>query len=310
MDASFCSEKLGQLTEVVKSQPAFSLCVIVLDLLISPLTILGNALILCVLWKTSSIPDNMKRLFLSLTLSDFAVGVLIQPASAVIITAALSKVKNESNNLDIFCPHLLTAKMYALYFLVAASFFTTAAIALDRLFSVFLHLRYNQLVTEKRVRVGVVLIWFTSGLATLAYMILPKNNEIVAVACQTTGIFVMAIAYIRLFKIVQYHKNQIRCQTQAGNCETLNAAREKKSTLNAFYVFLLFLLCYLPHLISRVILAIFKVQSSTVTAYYATGTLVIFNSSLNPVIYYWRYREIRSLVKLTVKHFFCMNDRA
>ena len=122
MDAAFCADKLKQMTEVVKSQTVFSLFMIVLDLFVVPITVIGNVLILRVLWKTLSIPDNMKRFFLSLAVSDLAVGVLIQPASAVIPAAPLSKRKNESNNLNIFYPHLLTAKMYALYFLVAASF--------------------------------------------------------------------------------------------------------------------------------------------------------------------------------------------
>lgn len=311
MNAAFCSKKLEELTEVVQSQPAFTLTMIVFNLLVSPLTIFGNVLVILALWKASQIPDNLKRLFLNLAFSDLAVGMFIQPMSAVILAVVLSMVKSGNNEFEDFCPYVISADMYITYFLVAASFFTTAVIALDRLLSVFLHLRYHQLVTERRVRMGLVLIWFTSAVATLVFMLLPNNNEIVAVACQTAGLLVMTVAYIRLYKVVRYHKNQILSQTQAQNDEVLEVAREKKSAVNAFYVYIIFLVCFLPHLFARALLAIYKVQLSPVVAYYyASAILTLLNSSLNPLIYYWRYREIRHIVKHTVKKMFTINSHA
>ena len=58
--------------------------------------------------------------------------------------------------------------MFLSYILTGASFFTIAAIALDRFVAVILPLIYQALVTEKHVDIAVAIIWPTSGLSSCA----------------------------------------------------------------------------------------------------------------------------------------------
>lgn len=301
MNANFCDKKLEELILVVQSQPPLTLFISVLNLFFSPVTIFGNLLVIHALWKASSIPTNLKQLFLNLALTDLAIGLFIQPMSAVILAVVLSMIRNGNYDFDCFCPYVVSADMYPTYFLAGASFFTVAAIAMDRLLALYLHLRYNQLVTEKRVGIGLVLLWLTSGLATFKFLTLPSDNEMVAVAVKTGGVVLITVAYFRIYKVVRYHQNQIHCQKQIQNNEAMKAAREKKSALNAFYVYMILLACYVPHLFARIFLAFGTLQMPTLVAYYASSVLIFFNSTLNPFIYCWRYREIRNIVKNIVK---------
>ena len=44
-----------------------------------------------------------------------------------------------------------------------------------------------------------------------------------------------------------------------------------------------------------------------VITYHASMTLVFLNSSLNPIVYCWRYREVREIVKSTLKRIIHIN---
>ena len=48
------------------------------------------------------------------------------------------------------------------FFLLGVSFSLIAAIAVDRLFAVSLHLIYREFVTEKRVTFGLTDLWFSN----------------------------------------------------------------------------------------------------------------------------------------------------
>ena len=53
-------------------------CYCIFNLVFSVVAVLGNLLVIHALWKSSSIPATVKKLFLSLALSDLAVGMLPQ----------------------------------------------------------------------------------------------------------------------------------------------------------------------------------------------------------------------------------------
>ena len=87
----------------------------------------------------------------------------------------------------------------------------------------------------------------------------------------------------------------------------MKSFREKKSALNALYVYVILLVCYAPNLFARTFLAFETLQMSSLVAYYIFSVLIFFNSTLNPFIYCWRYRESRNIVKNTVKKIFIKN---
>ena len=306
MISTFCCRKLAQFSILVHFRPLLSLCFCVLYLLFSLVATVSNLLVIRALWKASSIPG--KKLLLSLAFSDLAVGLYVQPMFGVVTAVTLNMASGGNYSFDYLCPAIISLAMFSAYFLAGVSFFTIAAIALDRFLAVTLHLRYQSLVTDKRVGVAVVFLWLTIGLATFVVISLPSHYNVVPVVVQSVGFALITVAYLRIYKVVRHHQNQIHIQHQVQNDQAVKAARERKSVLNAFYVFVISFACYIPVLFSGILLEINHMQVSYVAAAYASIFLFFLNSSLNPIVYCWRYREIRSNVVNTVNRIFRFND--
>ena len=85
----------------------------------------------------------------------------------------------------------------------------------------------------------------------------------------------------------------------------LNAARQRKSTVSTFYVFLVFLLCSLPTHCALVALYISPQSSAFLNGLLLyTETLTFLNCSLKTVIYCWKRRHIRRSMMDTLRNMF------
>ena len=301
MASKFCTGTLKILSDLVQFHSAFMLggyCIF--NLVFSVVAVLGNLLVIHALWKSSSIPATVKKLFLSLALSDLAVGMLPQLMLGIVMAVMLSKTSNGDSNFASFCPVVVTTCYFFAFSLCSASFFTIAAIAVDRLLAILLHLRYRELVTSKRVNVALILLWLTSGVAASVSIFLTVANMIIA-TFQVILLLLTTVAYIRIYKVVRYHRIQIQSQLQLQNFEVEDLHRQKKSAWNALIVYVTFLFCYLPFYVSVLFVLINTEGMSPLIANYATLLVIFLNSSLNPLVYCWRYREIRNVVRSSLK---------
>lgn len=139
-------------------------------------------------------------------------------------------------------------------------------------------------------------------------MALPSHNDLVAVAFQSATLILLTLAYIRIYKVARYHQNQILDQCQFQNIQIVETFRVRKSTLNAFYIYIIALACYLPNVLASILLEVDNTRMPTLVAYYASSLFLFLNSSLNPLVYCWRHREIRCIVKTTVNAIFSNNQ--
>ena len=83
----------------------------------------------------------------------------------------------------------------------------------------------------------------------------------------------------------------------------VNAARLRKTAVATFYVYLVFLVCYLPAFCAGVA----RIHGETSLLSLLSGfshTFVYLNSSLNPLIYCWKMRNIRQTVENTIQGIF------
>ena len=218
----------------------------------------------------------------------------------IIIAVMLSKTSNGDSNFASFCPVIVTACYFFAFFLCSASFFTIAAIAVDRLLAISLHLRYHELVTSKRINMVLIMLWLTSGVTASISILFPVANKIIA-TFQVILLLLTTVAYIRIYKVVRYHRIQIQSQLQLQNFEVEDLHRQKKSAWNALIVYVTFLFCYLPFYVSVLFVLINTEGMSPLIANYATLLVIFLNSSLNPLVYCWRYREIRNIVRSSLK---------
>ena len=248
--------------------------------------------------KTSSLPKTLKTLLLSLAVSDLGVGLLVQPLYVAVLLMEIDQNTNSTAYNSVYKAYVIRKKIF-----VMASHFGVFASTVDRFLAIHLHLRYQELVTHKRVVAVVITVWVLSASISILRglfhdpFIMPA--VIIVVCVITTGLL-----YCKIYAAVRHQTNQMQAQVQqvqqaTQNEDMANAARLKKSSLATFYIYLVYLACYLP--IACVVLA--KINSKT-ALYFTSVTLVYLNSSLNPLIYCWKMRHIRQTVMNIVRNIF------
>ena len=307
MVALFCDNKLEDYQNLLHLHETFLMAFCVLNLCFCFFATVGNLLVIRALWKASSIPANLKNLFLSLAFSDLAVGLIAQLMLGVIVAMMLKIAANENHNLDFLCPTILAVCYTVLYLLTCASFLTIMAITVDRLLAIYLHLRYQALVTSKRVILVLVFLWCTSCAAASIFFVLPNGNSMLVAVFEIGGLLFTTVAYALIYKTVRHHQIQPQSQFYRQRNQAMGNVRKRKSSINALTVYVVFLACFLPNLCCRILLTVDRFRVSFLVADHISGFLVLLNSSLNPLVYCWRYREIRETVKTFVKKF-CLAD--
>ena len=252
--------------------------------------IMLNILTIHAMRKTSSLPKPLKTLLLSLAVSDLGVGLLAQPLY-------IAKMVYHQNH-----THFLHATFnVAQVIFTIASFLSVVAISVDRFLAVHLHLRYQELVTYDRVSVAVISIWTLSALyGPMSYFLSSKQLVYVIMLVILGFCFIITgIVNCRIYFTVRHHTIQIQVQRLVAQNSTMERVeRNRKSAVSTLYVFLVFLVCYLPNYCAAVARILWNFSPSTAwlgLSFYAL-TLMFFNSSLNPVIYCWKMRHIRHAV--------------
>ena len=92
----------------------------------------------------------------------------------------------------------------------------------DRVMAVFLHLRYQALVTSKRIAIALVSLWLTRIVAvSSSFILLPNQNNMVVVTFEFFGLLITTVGYVHIYKVVRYPRNQIASQSQIQNNQNI-----------------------------------------------------------------------------------------
>ena len=122
MMAQFCSEKLEEYQKLLHLHETTMLAFCVLNLAFSFLATVENLLVIHALWKSLTVPANLKKLFVNLAFSDLAVGFFAQLMLGIITAVMVKMAANENYNFDFLCPTILTVCYSVIYFLTCVSF--------------------------------------------------------------------------------------------------------------------------------------------------------------------------------------------
>ncbi|CAH3187912.1 unnamed protein product, partial [Porites evermanni] len=120
----------------------------------------------------------------------------------------------------------------------------------------------------------LVSVWIISCVLAIQFIFFPKEIEMVAVV-------ICLIGYLQ-------------------NAQTREAHRQRKSASNSLFVSVVLLACYFPSFPCTILYETNTSDISFLVARLGSVFLICLNSSLNPIVYCWRYREIRQSVKSTL----------
>ena len=254
-----------------------------------------NIVTIIALRKPLTIPRAVKILLLSLAVSDLGVGLLVQP---LYITRLVMMIKENTQTL--YFEITLNSFYVIANFLSYFSLFGVVALTADRFLAVYFHLRYQELVTQKRVVVVVISNWIFSAILMLMSIWIPSNFAVITVAVDSVCYLTTALCYFKIYLAVRHHSNQIHVLqaqlAQNNEGDMANAARERKAAVGTFYVYLVFLICYLPITFGWIIRRSAGLSTMVLQFGLCANTLIYLNSSLNPLIYSWKMRHVRHAI--------------
>ena len=274
-------------------------CILNVPLMLTSIT--GNALVLAAILRTPSLRSVPSIIFLcSLASTDLLVGLLGQPfyiASELYHSTGgpLSKVET-----------FISAS------LCGVSLATITAISVDRLLALHYHMMYPNLMTTKRAMYASASLWFQSVL--LACLRVALGSEVIFIfggVCITICFVLSSASYIKIYFIVRHHQIQIHAHQQAVNSfnisvnipDSNNMIISKKHALKTFIYFICMICCYLPYLSYALL------RTTSVIGYEENWsfaeTVVFLNSSVNPFLYCWCNREIRTSAVKVVRKMMC-----
>lgn len=272
---------------------------------------LGNTLILIALHKVTSIYPPTKLLFRCLAVTDLLVGLISQPLYVTFLFRFFT-----AWNVNTTATMIMRADEFFFSLVPAVSLLTSSAISLDRLLALLLGLRYRHTVTLRRVWLVIVCFWLISALeATVGIIyehpILPEISLWLFSSFLTFSLLVSVFSYAKIFKTLRYRQVQVHRNTQQGQRpngggKQLNIARYKKTVYSIAWVQLALLICYFPYNLLGFLRLFDKVSYSTEASILRElfVTLLYLNSSLNPVLYCWRIRDVRQEVKNMIRKIF------
>ena len=267
-----------------------------INIFLSMTAFVENSLVLVALHNTRSLHPPSKLLFLNVAITDLCVGIIVEP----LYVSYLMSVASERWDI---CYYAFLSSIITSYVMCSVSLLTLTTTSMDRLLALLLGLRYRQVVTLKRTRMTVAILWILSIVNTSSYFwdirILVLWGKISVPLC----LVVSGISYTKIFVTLRHNHIQVQDRSFQGQLQQttlLNKARYRKAVSSALWVQLVLAFCYFPYIIAQAVTSQKGMPLSGYLAREFTKTLIFLNSSLNPLIYFWKMRELRQAVKNTL----------
>ena len=278
------------------------ICFSVVSIILALTAVMGNTLILTVLYKETSLHQPSKILLCCLASSDLCLGfstLLFLPYWI----SSLLKQKWQTCQLVYLAYNLASSISFGV------SLLTTTAISVDRLLALLLGIRYRQIVTVKRVYAAVV-VFCVSSLSGFAFQFCIVDERSITAASTVFLCLILSLyCYLRIYLKLRHRQSQVR---QTNQTTPMSLARYRKTVCNALWVQLVLFLCVMPFCFIAPFAypSVIKKQSSVwYLALILVSTLILLNSSLNPFLYCWKIKQIRRAVKNTLRQISCSSNQ-
>ena len=297
---------------IMKTPEGIWIFIAAIHIFLSITATLGNALILLALRNVYSIHPPTKLLFRCLAVTDLCVGLISQPLFIYYIITIYLGIGDYT--LELWHLHV-----FFFATLLVVSTLTSAAISVDRLLALLLGLRYRHVVTLCRIRVIMACFWFiavfNASLACVASIQFRFKVLLASwyafLALIIVSIVISTLSYAKIFLTLRHQQAQVRDHVQPEQSSrvrsVLNIARYKKTVYSVAWIQFAMLACYGPYIVMAFVLNFGNVVYSTEIEIAHRFFFCVFflNSSLNPVLYCWKIKDVRQEVKNLIRKCLC-----
>ncbi|XP_036381240.1 adenosine receptor A2b [Megalops cyprinoides] len=304
---------------------------IVIELIIAVLSIAGNVLVCWAVAINTTLKNATNYFLVSLAVADILVGCLAIPFA---ITISIGLESDFYGCLFLACFVLV---------LTQSSIFSLLAVAIDRYLAVKIPLRYKELMTGKRAREIIAILWILSFVIGLIPFLgwnkkqtacqnasLAKNasnsscqllcffESVVDMSymvyfnffgCVLLPLLIMLGIYIKIFNVARRQLRQIELKCINGENSHSLLQREIRAAKSLSIIVGLFALCWLPVHILNCLTLFYNRLAKPPSVMYVAIVLSHANSAVNPIIYAYRIQDFRNTFrKILSKHVLCRKD--
>ena len=260
----------------------------VVSVILSVSSTLGNTMILLALRKCQSLHSPSKALLSNLALTDLFVGLILLPlftAHYLIITLEMSSY---------YCAIAITYGRTSTS-IAGVSLETIGTIAIDRYLAFHLRLRYRELVKLRRVVCTLAIEWIATAVWSGIWFWSAPINMWSAEDGLFSCCLIIPLYYFSIYRNLRRHVTQIHLNLNSSASTDFNVAQYKKTVNSMLWIFGLLLVYYMPHLTSPLVILFKGLNATSRFVLHLSSIAVFFNSSLNPVLYCWKIKEIREI---------------
>ncbi|XP_031561182.1 histamine H2 receptor-like [Actinia tenebrosa] len=254
-------------------------------------SIIGNSLVVLVIFKTKVLRTTSNFFISSLALADLIVGLIINPLYIVII----------SHNVWLEQHPLMKMENFLWIHSLTATTFSLCLVSVERYVAISRPFRYPKNMNKKRCFFVVLTMWFFSlCMGSLSLGVQEKDLALLWVVCSSLVVFppltVIAVCYYKIFKIARRHEKRIEKDTIQ---ETAFRVKNQKATWTIVIIVGLFVILFTPSLVfSYITLAQRdKCQEMKVYRQWIWAIFVNFSgSAINPWIYAIRNKDFKRVL--------------
>ncbi|KAL9984083.1 hypothetical protein ACROYT_G006341 [Oculina patagonica] len=182
-------------------------------------------------------------------------------------------------------------------FIVSVSLQTIATIAIDRYLAFHLRLRYRELVKVRRVVSILAFEWILAAVRSGTWFSNQQINVVSGAIGLLSCCLITPLCYLSIHRGLRYRIAQIHQQNNSSELAVdFNIIQYKKTVNNMLWINGLLVVCYLPQFSSLLAVLAMGLNDSTRFALHFSAVAMFFNSSLNPIIYCWKIKELRGKV--------------
>ena len=263
---------------------AVNLVTAIINIIASPLAVISNSLIVIVIFTSSRLRTPSNFLIGCLALSDVLVGLIVQPGYI-----CFRLMENQHRSVPCF---LRVMYSNAFYICCGVSFMTLSAVSYERLVAVRLRARYNDVFSGNRVLKFMAAIWILNiALTSLQWAGINQISRGIHLILWFLCLLVSIVTSIGISLILRRHHRQLHCHSTIF--ENVGRRRELKLTRNILFIVGVYLLLNFPVLLVSLYHQILELDIKTYNHYSWTETLAFLNSCTNPLLCFWKNRQIR-----------------
>lgn len=255
-------------------------------------TVIGNTLV-CIVYFIDPFKNLRSLSFyyvVNLALADILVGVVVEPLNVSVYWT--------SNKYALFAFYVFAVLS------CVSSILNISAMMLDRYIAVRKGLSYRVLVTEKRVRCSVVLIWLYSFHFSLLALVGWRDASF-QIYLYAFGILlpsgIMLLSYYGLIKMLKKKSARLKKSSRVGVRAHSSTQvkrmvqKERQVSTTVFIMLSVFFVAWFPFVVVDFVLVFCPHCRSQrlLLARDITLTLGFFSSGINPVLYAWRVRRFK-----------------